>query len=356
MSKSTFLYPERPDFATIREDAAKEVATELGAIAHPMARARRAVEIMEQAETDRAEHQTRRDHAALSLWAYEGHRTRGLEQSMGCTRMQWTRIQAGAFGWKITGNTPPPPTPPAGPDRIAAARAAGIAELPVDKALDQVATFGMFTEQDRARNAEAMKFRDAAILALRQPPYQLSHEAIAAQIGMAATATSMTATKRVTDENRATDLETARQAAVRLVAAELDGLAPADRARRAAEIARAAAANVDEYTQLRHRAALSLWAYGGSRIRSMPRALGCTREEWDKVWTAALGHPADAAQDPEPPRAGAARARLAHEHGVTELPVEDALADLKKYELLIVTARARHDEAQRAHDQAAGQV
>ncbi|MER8103233.1 hypothetical protein [Kitasatospora sp. NPDC094016] len=349
MTKVPFVYPERPDFEQARKDAADAAAADLGAIADPLTRARRAVAIIDQADTDIPKNKKRRDRAALSLWAYEGHRTRGLEQSMGCTRMQWSRIQASAFGWKITGAATPPPTPKAGPDRVEAARTAGIAELPVDKALNEVAKYGVLTVRAQARRDEAVKFRDAAILVLSRPPYSMGHEAIVAEVGMSATGTVGERTKRAADEAKQADAEAAHQEAVRLVAAELDGLAPADRARRAAEIARTAQQEITEYTQLRHQAALSLWAYGGGRIRSMPRALGYTREQWDEVWTAALGQHHAAGQDaPEPPVNGPTRARIAHEHGIAQLPVDKALTDLQTYRLLIEQARARHDEAQRA--------
>ncbi|GAA2842500.1 hypothetical protein [Kitasatospora aburaviensis] len=341
MPKSAFIYPERPDFPEIRRKAREAVAADLGKIAHPIERARRAVEVLTQAEQDIATYKPQRERAALSLWAYEGHRTRGLEQSMGCTRMQWTRIQAGAFGWKIAGKVPPP-TPSAGPDRVAAARAAGITELPVETALDEVAKFGIFTEQAIARQTEARQVRDAAILALKQPPYQLTNEEIAARSGMAADDTVGTAAKRRIDENQQAELEAAQQEAAAELAAELAPLSPAERAHRAAQIVDQADEEITEHTRQRELAALSLWAYGGHRIRHMNAALGCSREEWDQVWRKALGQ-GDA--DSEAPRAGATRARIAHEHGINELPVETALEALQNHGQSLTKARARRDEA-----------
>ncbi|MFE2723855.1 hypothetical protein [Kitasatospora sp. NPDC059327] len=354
-SKSAFVYPERPDFPSIRQEAAAAVARELGPIAHPIERARRAVEILTQAEADITTYKPLRDRAALSLWAYEGHRTRGLEQSIGCTRMQWTRIQASAFGWKSAGGNVPPPTPAAGPDRVKAARAAGIVEQPVDEALRDIAKFGILTEQAIARQTEARKARDAAIVALRQPPYLMSHEAIAAQTGAASEATVVLAAKRRTDEKTQADLDQVRQEAVDQVAAELLPLTdPTARAHRAEQIANAANGEITEYTRLRDRAALSLWAYAPGRIRHMTK-VGYTREAWGRVWTAALGQPLPEDQEADkPPVAGPARARIAHEHGIAELPVEDALADVQKYRLLIEHARTRQAEAQRIHDETAG--
>ncbi|MFD0351819.1 hypothetical protein ACFQ0M_48360 [Kitasatospora aburaviensis] len=74
----------------------------------------------------------------------------------------------------------------------------------------------------------------------------------------------------------------------------------------------------------------------------MNAALGCSREEWDQVWRKALGQ-GDA--DSEAPRAGATRARIAHEHGINELPVETALEALQNHGQSLTKARARRDEA-----------
>ncbi|MFJ5121898.1 hypothetical protein [Kitasatospora sp. NPDC088548] len=191
MVRPKFIYPARPDFDEARAKAGAEVTAELGKLARPDDRARRAGEIVAAADEVIAEHQSKRDAAALSLWAYEGHRTRGLELSMGITRPTFNKIQWAAL------DTTRPPEP--GPERIAAARAAGIEELDVDQALTDLPQHGMQVEQARARRAVAVDFRNTAIMALIEEPYSMDYPDIAALASIDSVITVGTIVKRIRD-------------------------------------------------------------------------------------------------------------------------------------------------------------
>jgi hypothetical protein len=174
---------DRPDFAMYREEAAQAVAAELGPIADPVEILRQAVATIAEVDTeidgDEANNipgvKAERDAAALSLWAY-GY-VRGIELSMGVAKNAWVKMRRNAL------NLAPGEGEPAATDRAAAARAAGIREIP--DAAEELPRHAVQLECARARRSEAQRFRDAAVKVLRAAPYSWSQEQTAEFIGRA---------------------------------------------------------------------------------------------------------------------------------------------------------------------------
>lgn len=177
MSRGTLIRIDRPDFDTLRAEAGAVVAAELGRIASPEERARRAAQIMAEADDQIDAIKPKRDAAALSVWAYEY--AMSLEQSMGIRKNAWVKSQRKALGLA------PGDALPVGEARAAAARAAGIEHLP-DAAVT-LPRVSQDLERVRARRKEAQAFRNAALLVLREEPYSWTQQRIAQVIGKSRT-------------------------------------------------------------------------------------------------------------------------------------------------------------------------
>ncbi|WP_431959359.1 transposase [Actinacidiphila sp. bgisy160] len=168
----------RPDFADIRRQAADEVAAELDALAADLTRrGHRAGQIVHQADAAMASLRPRRDAALLSLWAYE--RTRGVWKSSGVTEQAVVKITRAALGLADGEDVPAP-----GPERAAAAKAAGIAHMPTAKAIKQLIDLAEKTETARARREVALKVRNDAVKTLLGPEYGWTRDQVMVVLGL----------------------------------------------------------------------------------------------------------------------------------------------------------------------------
>lgn len=167
----------RPDFADIRRQATDVAAAELDAITDTIERGHRAGQIVHQADAATASLRPRRDAALLSLWAYE--RTRGVWKSSGVTEQAVVKITRAALGLADGEDVPAP-----GPERVAAAKAAGIVHMPTAKAMRQLIDLAAQIEQARARREVALKIRNDAVKTLLGPAYGWSRDQVMVVLGL----------------------------------------------------------------------------------------------------------------------------------------------------------------------------
>ncbi|MFZ3557158.1 hypothetical protein [Streptomyces sp. BH055] len=167
-----------PNHAKLREDARREVVEELGRIARPDDRFKRACEIVQQADLEIAAHQDERNQAAMSLWFYEN--LAGLGNVMGINANAYSEMRRIALRGdrKATinhdGRQDGRLTPE---ERAAAAREAGVPEI--KDARDKLPELAETMSVATARRAAAMPFLQDAALALFEEPYGKTTDEIA---------------------------------------------------------------------------------------------------------------------------------------------------------------------------------
>lgn len=144
---------ECPDFEGIRKAAAAEVRAELDAIGDPVELARRAGRIIGTTTAALDGLRPVRDAAALSLWAYQA--PPALHRSLGQTPTTLAKLTREALGLGAAERVPP-----AGRERIAAARAAGV--TPVPDALRALPELAARAAEQQARRKAAVPYRNAA--------------------------------------------------------------------------------------------------------------------------------------------------------------------------------------------------
>ncbi|GHG80571.1 hypothetical protein [Streptomyces griseocarneus] len=169
-----------PDHKTLRDEATSQVKEELGKIARPDDRFKRACEIVQQADLEIAAHTEERNQAALSLWFYDG--VRGLDKVLGILPNAYSEMRRFALHGdkKATIN-------PGGDlnarmtaeERIAAAQKAGVPRLDPDEASERLPALAATVSVAAARRKAAMPFLQDAALALTEDPYDWSTDRIA---------------------------------------------------------------------------------------------------------------------------------------------------------------------------------
>ncbi|MEU8957974.1 hypothetical protein AB0C93_27130 [Streptomyces sp. NPDC048518] len=169
-----------PDHETLRDEATREIEKELGKIARPDDRFKRACETVQQADLEIAAHSEERDQATLSLWFSDG--VRGLDRVLGITPNAYSEMRR----YALTGDKKATINP--GGDlrnrmtseqRIAAAKKAGVPRLDSAEATERLPSLAATVSVATARRKAAMPFlQDAAALALTEEPYNWSTERI----------------------------------------------------------------------------------------------------------------------------------------------------------------------------------
>ncbi|MEU8911745.1 hypothetical protein [Streptomyces nigrescens] len=167
-----------PDHKTLRAEAERQVKDELGPIARPDDRFKRACEIVQQADLEIAAHAEERNQAALSLWFYDG--VRGLDRVLGILPNAYTEMRRIALHGdkKATIN-------PGGDlnarmnaeERRAAAEKAGV--LHIEDAADRLPSLAATVSVATARRKAAMPFLQDAALVLTEEPYEWTTDRIA---------------------------------------------------------------------------------------------------------------------------------------------------------------------------------
>ncbi|MFE0058765.1 hypothetical protein [Streptomyces sp. NPDC059003] len=167
-----------PDHQTLRKEAGRQVKDELGAIARPDDRFKRACEIVQQADLEIAAHAEERNQAALSLWFYDG--VRGLDKVLGMNSNAYSEMRRIALHGdkKATIN-------PGGDlnarmtadERRAAAEEAGVPHT--ENAADRLPSLATTVSEANARRKAALPFLQDAALVLTEEPYEWSTDRIA---------------------------------------------------------------------------------------------------------------------------------------------------------------------------------
>ncbi|MGG7574151.1 hypothetical protein [Streptomyces sirii] len=167
-----------PKHKTLRTDAERKVKEELGKIARPDDRFKRACEIVQQADLEIAAHAEERNQAALSLWFYEG--VRGLDKVLGILPNAYSEMRRIALHGdkKATIN-------PGGDlnarmtadERRAAAKKAGVPHI--EDAADRLPSLAATVSVAAARRKAAMPFLQDSALVLTEEPYKWSTDRIA---------------------------------------------------------------------------------------------------------------------------------------------------------------------------------
>ncbi|WP_030780781.1 hypothetical protein [Streptomyces sp. NRRL S-920] len=168
-----------PDHKTLRAEATREVEQELGKLARPDDRFKRACEIVQQADLEIAAHSEERNQAALSLWFYDG--VRGLEKVLGITHNAYVEMRRIALTGDPKANINPGGDPRARmtpEQRIAAALKAGVPRLDSEEAADRLPSLAATVSVANARRKAAMPFLQDSALALTEEPYGWSTERI----------------------------------------------------------------------------------------------------------------------------------------------------------------------------------
>ncbi|MGI5337719.1 hypothetical protein ACQEVS_10120 [Streptomyces sp. CA-181903] len=169
-----------PDHKALRAEATSQVKEELGMIARPDDRFKRACEIVQQADLEIAAHVEDRNDAAMSLWFYDG--VRGLDGVLGVTHSAYNQMrrlalrgdrnlpinEGGDLGLKMSAE-----------ERAAAAEAAGVPRVERDDAADRLPALAAIVSVATARRKAAMPFLREAALTLTEDPYDWSTERIA---------------------------------------------------------------------------------------------------------------------------------------------------------------------------------
>ncbi|WP_328333429.1 hypothetical protein [Streptomyces sp. NBC_00455] len=167
-----------PEHKTLRADAERQVKDELGAIARPDDRFKRACEIVQQADLEIAAHAEERNQAAMSLWFYDG--VRGLDKVLGILPNAYNEMRRVALHGdkKATinpdGDLNARMTPE---ERRAAATRAGVEHI--EDAADRLPSLSATVSVAGARRKAAMPFLYDATLALTEEPYGWSTTKIA---------------------------------------------------------------------------------------------------------------------------------------------------------------------------------
>ncbi|MCX4677697.1 hypothetical protein OG413_20710 [Streptomyces sp. NBC_01433] len=170
---------EVPDHKKLRAQATEEVSKELGELARPDDRFKRACEIVQQADLEITAHVEDRNEAALSLWFYDG--VRGLDKVLGILPNAYSEMRRFA----LTGDKKAPINPGgdlhnrmSAEERIAAAERAGVKRLDADEAAERLPSLSATVSVAAARRKAAMPFLQNAALALTEDPYDWSTERI----------------------------------------------------------------------------------------------------------------------------------------------------------------------------------
>ncbi|MFE3139681.1 hypothetical protein [Streptomyces scopuliridis] len=167
-----------PEHKTLRAEAERLVKDEVGAIARPDDRFKRACEIVQQADLEIAAHAEERNQAAMSLWFYDG--VRGLDKVLGILPNAYNEMRRIALHGdkKATIN-------PGGDlnarmtaeERRAAAKKAGV--LHIKDAADRLPSLSATVSVATARRKAAMPFLQGSALALTEEPYEWTTDRIA---------------------------------------------------------------------------------------------------------------------------------------------------------------------------------
>ncbi|NEA53546.1 hypothetical protein G3I60_05095 [Streptomyces sp. SID13666] len=166
---------ERRDFTAIRETARRAVVNELGGIADPKERLRRAAEIVGQADVQIAAVVHERNACALSLAFYDG--VRGIYQAMGTAKNGFDEMRRLALGLdKKTGKLPQ------GEAAATAAQAAEVRRIP--DAGQQLPDLSEQVAVAEARRKAAVPFRQDACLVISEEPYGWTSAQIAELAGV----------------------------------------------------------------------------------------------------------------------------------------------------------------------------
>ncbi|MEV7512020.1 hypothetical protein AB0O57_29100 [Streptomyces sp. NPDC091201] len=201
---------EIPDYPSIRREAEDAVKDELGRMARPDDRVRRAAEIIRQADLEIAAHIEDRNQAAASLWFYD--RVRGLTKVMGLATNAYrsalfqalygidprsrkdgdvyTAHVLAADGRKATTEVRPIPADlPAAQgeqaeDLARIAEEAGVPRLDTAEASRQLPKLSSIVAAASARRAVALEFMQDAELALSEEPYGWDGPRIAEHAGV----------------------------------------------------------------------------------------------------------------------------------------------------------------------------
>jgi hypothetical protein len=166
------------DATRIRADARKAVALKFERPVHPVERLKLAAEIVNTAEADLADDEltTKHRESLLSLCFYAD--LEGLARFSGLSRPTFNGMLGKALG------LPAKTQIPAGADGAAAARAAGIREIPEDQAINNLVEAASKLLPAQERRDVALVFRQDAALALSLPPYDWTSPQIAEVCGV----------------------------------------------------------------------------------------------------------------------------------------------------------------------------
>ncbi|MFG2141892.1 hypothetical protein [Streptomyces sp. NPDC048650] len=167
-----------PAHKNLRAEAERQVKDELGAIARPDDRFKRACEIVQQADLEVAAHAEERNQAALSLWFYDG--VRGLDKVLGILPNAYSEMRRIALrGHKKATINPggDPNTRMTAEQRQAAAEEAGVPHIA--DAADRLPSLSATVSVATARRKAAMPFLQDSALVLTEEPYEWSTDRIA---------------------------------------------------------------------------------------------------------------------------------------------------------------------------------
>ncbi|MFD3514859.1 hypothetical protein [Streptomyces sp. NPDC058657] len=167
---------DTPDHQQIRKEARRQVKDELGAIARPDDRFKRACEIVQQADLEIAAHAEERNQAAMSLWFYDG--VRGLANVLGITANAYVEMRRAALHGdkKKASLTTEDDERMTGEERRKAAEKAGVPQLA--DAADRLPSLSATVSEATERRKAAMPFLQTSALALREEPYEWTTERI----------------------------------------------------------------------------------------------------------------------------------------------------------------------------------
>ncbi|MFD7334887.1 hypothetical protein ACFV98_02640 [Streptomyces violascens] len=165
-----------PDHKALRADAERQVKDELGVIARPDDRFRRACEIVQQADLEIAAHSEERNQAAMSLWFHDG--VRGLASVLGITPNAYVEMRRAALHRDKKGAslTTEDDARMNAEERRAAAQKAGVPHI--EDAVEQLPVLSAIVSVAAARRKAAMPFLQDAALVLTEEPYEWSTEHI----------------------------------------------------------------------------------------------------------------------------------------------------------------------------------
>ncbi|MFI6686646.1 hypothetical protein [Streptomyces sp. NPDC050485] len=166
-----------PDHKTLRADAERQVKDELGAIARPDDRFKRACEIVQQADLEIAAHSEERNQAAMSLWFHDG--VRGLANVLGITPNAYVEMRRAALhrDKKAASLTTKDDERMTAEERRAVAQKAGVPHI--KEAADRLPSLSATVSVATARRKTAMPFLQDAALVLTEEPYDWTTDRIA---------------------------------------------------------------------------------------------------------------------------------------------------------------------------------